>query len=44
MAEQRRPPGEGEGDGYGGLYPFMAAGEEKTVYEFPPGYGYPIAA
>jgi hypothetical protein len=35
--------GEGEGNGYG-LYPFMAAGEEKTVYEFPPGYGYPIGA
>jgi hypothetical protein len=36
--------GEGEGDGgaYGGFYPFMAAGEEKTVYEFPRGYGYPI--
>jgi hypothetical protein len=38
--------GEGEGDGgtYGGLYPFMAAGEEKTAYEFPNGYGYPIGA
>ncbi len=35
--------GAGEGNGYvGGLYPFMAAGEEKTVYEFPSGYGYPI--
>jgi hypothetical protein len=34
--------GEGEGNGYGGLYPFMASGEEKTVYEFPQGYGYPI--
>jgi hypothetical protein len=37
--------GQGEGDGsYGALYPFMAAGEEKTTVEFPPGYGYPIAA
>jgi hypothetical protein len=37
--------GEGEGNSYiGGLYPFMASGEEKTVYEFPQGYGYPIAA
>jgi hypothetical protein len=38
--------GQGEGDGgaYGGLYPFMAAGEEKTTVEFPPGYGYPIGA
>ena len=35
--------GVGEGNGYvGGLYPFMAAGEEKTIYEFPKGYGYPI--
>ena len=36
--------GEGEGNSYGGLYPFMATGEEKTVYEFPAGYGYPIGA
>jgi hypothetical protein len=36
--------GEGEGDGFGGWYPFMASGEEKTVYEFPAGYGYPIGA
>ena len=37
--------GAGEGNGYGGgFYPFMAAGEEKTIYEFPPGYGYPIGA
>jgi hypothetical protein len=36
--------GLGEGNSYGGaLYPFMASGEEKTVYEFPHGYGYPIA-
>jgi hypothetical protein len=37
--------GEGEGDGsaYGhSFYPFMASGEEKTVYEFPRGYGYPV--
>ena len=34
--------GEGEGDGYGGgFYPFMAAGEEKTVYEFPRGLRLP---
>jgi plastocyanin len=39
-------PGQGEGEGgsYGGFYPFMAAGEEKTTVEFPPGYGYPIGA
>jgi hypothetical protein len=36
--------GEGEGDGYGGFYPFMGSGEEKTIYEFPAGYGYPIGA
>jgi hypothetical protein len=36
--------GQGEGNGFGGLYPFMAAGEEKTIYEFPSGYGYPIGA
>jgi hypothetical protein len=36
--------GEGEGNGFGGLYPFMATGEEKTAYEFPAGYGYPIGA
>ena len=36
--------GAGEGNGYGGFYPFMAAGEEKTYYEFPAGYGYPIGA
>jgi hypothetical protein len=39
--------GEGEGDGgsYGhSFYPFMASGEEKTVYEFPKGYGYPVGA
>jgi hypothetical protein len=36
-------PGEGEGNG-GGVYPFMAAGEEKTVYQLPAGYGYPIGA
>jgi hypothetical protein len=35
--------GTGEGNGYiRGLYPFMATGEEKTVYELPHGYGYPI--
>jgi hypothetical protein len=36
--------GAGEGNGYASLYPFMAAGEEKTTYEFPHGYGYPIGA
>src|SRR5947209_6405642 len=37
--------GRGEGNGYiGGFYPFMAAGEEKTIYEMPKGYGYPIGA
>jgi hypothetical protein len=36
--------GAGEGNGYAGLYPFMASGEEKTQIEFPPGYGYPVAA
>jgi hypothetical protein len=36
--------GEGEGNSLDGLYPFMASGEEKTVYEFPHGYGYPVGA
>src|SRR5947209_14662816 len=37
--------GAGEGNGgYGLGYPFMATGEEKTIYELPSGYGYPIAA
>jgi hypothetical protein len=37
--------GQGAGNGgYGALYPFMASGEEKTVYEMPPGYGYPVMA
>jgi hypothetical protein len=36
--------GAGEGNGYGGFYPFMASGEEKTTVQFPPGYGYPIGA
>jgi hypothetical protein len=37
--------GAGEGNGYGsGFYPFMATGEEKTIFEVPPGYGYPIGA
>ena len=35
--------GEGEGNGFG-FYPFIASGEEKTIYELPPGYGYPVAA
>jgi hypothetical protein len=36
--------GEGQGGDYGGLYPFMAAGEEKTAVQFPVGYGYAIGA
>jgi hypothetical protein len=36
--------GEGEGNSYGGLYPFMATGEEKTIYTWPHGYGYPVSA
>ncbi len=37
--------GEGEGNNYiGGVYPFMATGEEKTITTFPKGYGYPVAA
>ncbi len=37
--------GEGEGDSaYGSFYPFMASGEEKTIYTLPKGYGYPIGA
>jgi hypothetical protein len=37
--------GEGEGNSYyGGFYPFMASGEEKTIYSLPKGYGYPIGA
>ncbi len=37
--------GLGEGNSYGNsLYPFMASGEEKTIYQFPPGYGYPVGA
>jgi hypothetical protein len=39
------PAGAGEGNSYiDGFYPFMAAGEEKTIYTMPPGYGYPIGA
>jgi len=36
--------GAGQGDGYTGFYPFMATGEEKTVFQMPPGYGYPVGA
>jgi hypothetical protein len=36
--------GAGEGNGYAGFYPFMASGEEKTIYSLPPGFGYPIGA
>jgi hypothetical protein len=36
--------GQGEGNAIGPWYPFMATGEEKTIYQFPAGYGYPIGA
>jgi hypothetical protein len=37
--------GAGEGNGYiGGFYPFIAVGEEKTITDFPSGYGYPVGA
>jgi hypothetical protein len=36
--------GRGEGNSLSGFYPFMATGEEKTIYQFPSGYGYPIGA
>ncbi len=36
--------GAGEGNGFTGFYPFIASGEEKTVYNVPTGYGYPIGA
>ena len=37
--------GEGEGNSYGqAFYPFVATGEEKTIVQFPHGYGYPVAA
>jgi hypothetical protein len=36
--------GRGEGNAEQGFYPFMASGEEKTIYQLPPGYGYPVAA
>jgi len=39
------PAGAGEGNSYvGGFYPFMAVGEEKTIFQFPAGYGYPVGA
>jgi hypothetical protein len=34
--------GNGKGNGFGGFSPFFAAGEEKTVFEQPPGYGWPV--
>ena len=34
--------GAGEGNTLGGFYPFLATGEEKTIYELPAGYGYPV--
>jgi hypothetical protein len=36
--------GEGEGNNTGPFYPFMGSGEEKTIVEFPKGFGYPIGA
>jgi hypothetical protein len=37
--------GAGEGQGtYGGMYPFAAVGEEKTIFTMPKGYGYPVGA
>ncbi len=37
--------GEGAGiSAYGGFYPFMAVGEEKTIFSMPKGYGYPVGA
>jgi hypothetical protein len=36
--------GRREGNDQAGLYPFMASGEEKTVYQLPRGYGYPVGA
>jgi hypothetical protein len=37
--------GAGEGNGaYGGVYPFAAVGEEKTIFSMPKGYGYPVGA
>ncbi|HEY6396882.1 MAG TPA: hypothetical protein VIX82_05460 [Solirubrobacteraceae bacterium] len=36
--------GTGEGNTYAGFYPFMAVGEEKTIFSMPTGYGYPVAA
>jgi hypothetical protein len=37
--------GEGETTAYAGsFYPFMAVGEEKTVFAMPKGYGYPVGA
>jgi len=31
-------------EGYGGLGPFLAAGEEKTIGSWPKGYGMPVSA
>jgi hypothetical protein len=36
--------GQGEGNSLGPFYPFMASGEEKTIYQLPAGYGYPVGA
>jgi hypothetical protein len=36
--------GQGEGNSDSIFYPFMASGEEKTAYQFPHGFGYPIGA
>ena len=32
--------GRGSGPGYAGFYPFMGAGEEKTITQMPPGFGW----
>ena len=44
VAEQRRGRTRARAIGYGAFYPFMATGEEKTIYELPKGYGYPVGA
>ncbi|MFL5823940.1 MAG: hypothetical protein ACJ764_10910 [Solirubrobacteraceae bacterium] len=40
LSDGRAGQGEGNGTAY---YPFMASGEEKTITEFPKGFGYPVA-
>jgi hypothetical protein len=43
LSDGKAGKGEGNGD-IDGFYPFIASGEEKTVYGFPSGYGYPVSA